>query len=441
MTSNEMDTRLYMRVFSSLRSVVGIRKNQKSVRVNQPKGIFQESLATFAAGGTSLLCSFGFTLITVRMMPANDRGIFISVYSAAAIVSVISSLGIGTSARRQLVSMNARSFDLYNYLSTALVLSLAGAFGTVSYAILLFYKNDVESIVELSIIAFVFGYLVSINYLLSDALNALGLSAFSTLYTALSSLISLVVIGASFGLNASVSLHTVLIAVMCGSLLQTILLLAHLAPKISSGSGSRRRTVLRSGLRVFPFLLSQALAIRIDAAIFPLISSTRGASQYGLVVSITEALRVVSTAVGHRIVYRAATQDLKSDALEKALKAVILVQGGLAMLAIASYMVLGKKVFGDEYANLLLPLAVLLVAEFFMSVYVVRSRVWVGDGETRLLTAVGFAVLLVVLCTDLTLIPIFGVTGACVANLISNAVAALLSGRGRQRRKRDASLN
>jgi len=184
---------------------------------------------------------------------------------------------------------------------------------------------------------------------------------------------------------------------------------------------ARIATARREGGYVLLVVLTQTFAEKGDRILVGWLGSAADLGIYTAAATLSDAVLIVTGAVAQIALYRSASR--RNDARG---------QRGLLAIAVASAVACAFAVWlvspfvirflgsGYSEAGSILPL-MLLGAVVASAYYVVNSSLF-GRGQARLAAVAPFCASAVVLVVDLILIPIIGLTGAAVTNLLGYSV-------------------
>ncbi len=190
----------------------------------------------------------------------------------------------------------------------------------------------------------------------------------------------------------------------------------------------RARSLLHYGLRAYGTDIINTLAGQIDQALVVGLLSAASFGLYAVAIGGARILAVLSSSLNAVLFPKASGLD-RSEAIElvgraaRIVFAFTFVAGVLFALALP---VLVPLAFGNQYAGAIGLIRVLTVAMLFAATANTLAQGLLATGRPEVATIVQLAGLCVTVPLMFVLIPRFGLTGAAVAVVISNAVRLVL---------------
>ena len=188
--------------------------------------------------------------------------------------------------------------------------------------------------------------------------------------------------------------------------------------------------VLGFGLRGQLGNIFQFLGVRLDLLLVPAFLDLRAAGIYFVAVRVADVIGQAATAASAFIFPQVAAQGDRLATLltERAIRMILLIVSGSALLlGIAAETVL-RVAFGPVYAAGTSALLVLLVAALPLAVGRILAADLKGRGRPGLVSGTALLAVVATVVLDVILIPAWGIVGAAVASLLAYALstAALL---------------
>jgi O-antigen/teichoic acid export membrane protein len=160
---------------------------------------------------------------------------------------------------------------------------------------------------------------------------------------------------------------------------------------------------------------------RVDRLLLVAIAGPIAGGIYSVAATIAEAARITSSAVGQLLFVRvAAARDIPPDVTRLYRWAILLQVATLAALAIGAPLIV-QTFFGSAFAPAVGPLRGLLIAEFFMGIVLMDSRMIMGLGHLREMGILTVGAVLVAIVLYPVLITHEATNGAVLATVLTYA--------------------
>lgn len=360
--------------------------------------------------------AFVVAVASAKLLGAEDRGRFIALVTGISITSLAATLGAGSAGRRLLI-LDEGGLSLARYLRVSLKLSLGGAaIGWITAALALpLFGAELGLAGTVACIAAGGGSTFSL--MVFESLNAFGRTSLSAALPGFGSFVTLLVLYLAFG---EMDLDAALSAWAVGITVSAVAGLGGLPRSTTSPSRpTQTRELVRLGARLFPFSVMQALAMRLDRVLFPLLGGASGAGVYSIAATLSEALRFISLALSQQLVSRSARGEFGSAQTRRTLVMLLACQLALAVPLTIGVVLISEHLLGPGFEGIPWVFVALIPAELVMSVYLVYSRILLGLGDAQALSIGAVEGVVVMLVADVALIPTLGPFGAVIASALT----------------------
>jgi O-antigen/teichoic acid export membrane protein len=388
------------------------------------RAILRQSVGILGLSTAASLLDGAAAVMASRQLGAESRGVYAVVLTLAGLTAAISCLGVPTSGRVR-IARPEDAVRLPGYLAVVPVHVLAGGLlsGLVTWLL---------GVVALSAGSFALviaggalgGALVASTFRIS-ALQGVGEQSQATGANAAGSLAMVVLTGGLVAIgndDPAAYLWALAASRAVQAVLCTLLLRSHL-------SGRQRyrwdvhRLLLVSGAPSIPYQLTTIATFRIDRYFVGAFAGVTAAGIYSVAATLSEMARMVPTAVGQVLLYGRSSGTV-SPRSERRSRRLVLWCAWTTLLGIglaAPWLV--DLLFGDEFADAVEPLRILLVAEAFLAAWLIDNRLLIGGGRLGAASVSTVVSSVVVIVGDLVLIPAFELTGAAAASVLGYAAA------------------
>lgn len=394
---------------------------------------FASAVVSTAAGSVLAAClATAFTGLTARWLGPSDRGRLVTATTTVSLVAIIAGLGVGSAARRLLVSDRQRvPFARYRAVSVILAVNTAIISGVLLMA--------VGGRLELSLTwiewfcCIVFAALASYSTSLYEAMNSYGLTARSSIAVAIGAASSLAVFVSTSlvfgrGLGWALAAASAGLIVSC-TYAQRRLAAPARAAAAWTGSPGGATVLVREGIKLAPFSLGQAAVLRLDRVLVAGLLGPSAAGVFSVAAALSELLRVGSLALSQRITFSSARGVLDADTVRRARRSAVTVQLVLGGLIAAALPFVVSPLLGEGYDEVAAIFPVLVLGELFLSDYLVTSRSLLGRGDSNSLSRIAVVGVVVLIALDLIMINRWGLVGASIASSGGYAFLAVASAR------------
>ncbi|GAA2043567.1 hypothetical protein GCM10009720_25540 [Yaniella flava] len=195
-------------------------------------------------------------------------------------------------------------------------------------------------------------------------------------------------------------------------------------------SADKGKSLLRNGIRFWGIGLGQTLTFRSDQLFLGFLSNAYNLGIYAVAVTPASLMQVVSNSIGQVAYREAAAGTMTVQKYKKFLSislGITLIYGCLIWIS-APWLI--PFVFGSDYADSVVIVRTLLIAELLLSPYLITVRVLAGYNRPYISSAsgiLGFVTLAVVLSI---LVPVHGALGAALGSVVAYGVMLLVVGVG-----------
>lgn len=335
----------------------------------------------------------------------------------------MSALGTNTAVRTFQPTDSAASFRAYFRISARLlILNSIVALGVVSW----FTFSGTIDFSSTYVIIWILTSLTFTSSQLLDVLNASGLNSQSARVNTFGHAMTAVVLAAGFVAELYALLFVLLAYVGGFALRITTVALAIKRYRIDLGSvdPDNKAFLLKKGLRFWGMSLGETLTFRSDQLLLSALSTTYNVGIYAVAVTPAGLIQIISNSIGQVLFRQAALRALTTRTIIKwvALVLGLTIAYGLVLGGVAPWII--PLVFGEDYADSVLIVRILLIGEVFLSIYNVLVRVLAGFNKPFVASVSSGAGFIVLVCAFLILAPAHGAFGAAVAAVISYGVMA-----------------
>lgn len=395
-----------------------------SVTEAQPAGVTSPvGASTIVVAALILTSSIALGLsavITARVLGPSERGVFAIDITAAALLSLVGTVGVGLGGRRLLAEPQRAGVTLRDYdtVKLALVVIQAPAAWIVAVGVLPALgagRSHTERI------AFVAATSAMVAASMSrDGLYGVGSSRLAALFTALGGLMQLsTVIVISVAGVGSVSRY--LWAFVAGAALEC--LLATTAAWHRSGGSpaigrAAQRRFVQAGPPALALVLAETALLRGDRLVLASVESTRQVGLYAVAATAAGFLSTGSAAAG-QVLFRPVASATATDAMVRRVRRQTL---GVTALAAGALIIVApvivRTLFGPEFEGSSPSLRVLAVAIVPFASYQIDSYLLVANGQATVAARGATAGVLAIAVGVLVTVPTFGILGAAWTALI-----------------------
>lgn len=378
------------------------------------------------------LCNAFAGVLIARLLPPSERGYVAVVVTAAGIVGVLTTLGIGTAFRALLI--REPSIGLQDYVRVARLLAVGICFPAlllISFATGHLIDSRAWSLLG-CVLLLGNGLGSFFRQTTSEAMAAYGNIAEGAKITRFGSAVLLILIAIIWWVSAPHPSTYILLAYAATNWIKNAMAIRSLDDRSHGRNKALHRTarsrLVAHGLGTWGFTVGQELAFRIDRYLIGALADTRSAGLYAVATTPAELLRIPVTVVSQFTM-------LETSKNGYTLRSVYL-RGILAALpacaAVPLVMKFGESaltlIYGVGYAEAAPLLVCLVFAQCCLSPYLVWSRALAGVGS-RLHISVGGALGVATVCLFcLALVPQHGALGAAVAVTIGYGTLSLVAG-------------
>lgn len=395
--------------------------------------LLSETAATAVSRGLAAALRAMALLVVARSLPVEAFGGFGVAFALLEICRQLSGFGLDTVLLRE-VAVNRGERALPVVVSS---ICLKLALAIVGYGVVLMAAAIAPAVTSARTLLAVLG-LVLFPSAVSTAIAAyfqatLQMARFAPCVSA-AALITLAIVAGTAVAGAS-SPNAFALAFVLGEALGAILFLHALGGRVFILNLKRVARQVRpvsacALLRVaWPVALTQALVVvyfRFDVMMLAWLERAQETGLYAAAFRITEPFLLVPSALAASF-YGAASQTadgripLRSGALSRVVLAVAAVYGVLAASAISVLAPFILRLLTPGYEGAAQALQILAWSLAFMPLNMVMTAALNARGRFRLTTVVAGATLLVCLTGNVTLIPRFGMLGASLATVVTEA--------------------
>ncbi len=357
-------------------------------------------------------------VVTARFLGPDGQGSLTLVTTIVALMVVMLTLGTGASLRLR-SGGEPGSADVKAFFGLSVVLSpVAG----VAVVVIVYLVQPGMLDLGALVLAGVFGAVSLAGRQLCDLVQAYGRTASSIISIAVGSLVQ----AGSFAILVAVGAESLAGALGCailGSLIQIIYALFAIRAYQVPRSPNIRTVIWRSlvgvGVPTLGFSLGLLAMQRVDRLILVGIAGTTAGGIYSVAATVAEAARITSSAIGQLLFVRAsARRRITRDVTRLYYGGILLQILVLGVLAVADPFIV-RAFFGSAFELAISPLRGLLVAEFFMGIALMDSRMLMGLGYLKEVGAITLGAVSVGIVLYVCLISQYGTTGAVVATMIT----------------------
>jgi len=376
-------------------------------------------------------------VVTARFLGPDGQGALTLVTTIVALVVVTLTLGTGTSLRLrsggQPTPDDVRAFFGFSF-------ALSPAAGVLTAVVVRVVRPEALDLRALAL-SVVFGAFALAARQMCDLVQAYGRTGASILSLAMGSLSQAVSFGALV-LTSRASLSTALGCAIIGSVVQIGCALFAVRsdnlPRLPNLTVVVWRDLVVVGAPTIGYSLGLLAIQRVDRLLLVALVGTTAGGIYAVAATIAEAARITSSAVGQLLFVRTSVLRRVTADVRLLYNAAIGMQVAvLGVLAVAAPVIV-HTFFGPAFSQAVGPLRGLLVAEFFMGIALMDSRIVMGLGHLAEIGAVTVAALVVAISVYALSIRQDGVNGAVIASIVIYAGYAVVLFSRRVHHARDA---
>ncbi len=383
--------------------------------------LFTSSTRVFAGRIASYIGSLVALVVTARELGASGRGELVLVVTLTALTTLVCSLGLPVAGRLLLIDEN-EPVPLADHLGLSVLLSAIQGVVAPAIAAIFLPLTDVNLEPATFLFIGVFAALNSFLYLGVATLVALGRAPAAAGWDA---------VGFSAQAVACVALvlfsdpgTTAFIAALGFSLAIPIVgLLVYLErsghPVRFAISVPSWRRLVSTGWPSLGVVLSEAAAFRVDRLVLGVLATPSAVGVYSVGATAAEIIRFVPASVNALVFYEVVSRRLAARDLRRirlATLGAMLAIGPVAALIAPTVI---ENTLGSSFVGAVDAFRILLLAEFGMALYLFDSTILMSSRQVRLAALAALIGLVVVVVTDLALIPTFTIAGAAWASVIS----------------------
>nr|WP_246306273.1 O-antigen polysaccharide polymerase Wzy [Allobranchiibius huperziae] len=402
------------RVVQSLRPIVGVSSG--------------------AVSNAGLALAFG--ILTARILGPTGQGELTVWVTVSSLAVLVLTLGTGTALRVRSRGVPSKS-DCAAYAVFTLVAAIVAAALTVAIGLPVHHSSSTGVISA----AFLLGFSFMLGRQAGDLLQAAGLTSFSVYSGAVATGVQLLLFAV-----ACLSGHgTVFFALICGSVgyLSQMYFAVHRSRRAGTRPGVRTTTsavssLIKIGAPTLGYSVGLLVIQRADRIILAGVLGARSAGIYAAAATLAESIRLVPAAIGQLLFARTAVAQRATGETRHLYKvaATLILGSCAAIIAISGPLV--RILFGSQYSGAVPILRGLVIAEIFMGLALLDSRILMGLARTKEVGLISTLLVLIALPTYYLGIKLFGVTGGVISCIVLYAAyAAILWAR---RRKIDDAL-
>lgn len=363
-------------------------------------------------------------ILTARLLLPQGKGVLSLVLSSISLVGLVSALGTNVSVR---VFLPRGSVSMGAFWFVSCLLTVVAAFASLPIVLGVGFFVDATMLEWKKITVCIWlGAVMFLGNQLLDAFNALGRTAYSAFLNAL--VLVLVVLSLLVQQLESVTLLGVLTIYAISYSIRVVVALWSLRrDQLFRWVGVRGEGCLlvTKGVPLLGLNVGQALTYRLDQLVLGAFRGAHDVGLYAVAATPASAGQVISNSVGQIVFRRVSTGEYgKVQTLRWA--TVVLLTTGIfagALYVIAPWMV--PFFFGPQYADSVALLRLLVVAEVCLAPYMVLSRAAAGAKMISVAAWSGIVGLSSMLVLLLILIPLWGLTGAALACIVSYSLMTL----------------
>ncbi|WP_343959332.1 oligosaccharide flippase family protein [Yaniella flava] len=380
---------------------------------------------------TGMLFSLITGVLTARLLDPDDRGLLALAITVSSVGFLISSMGTNHAVRTFQPKAPWASLRTYLRLTTLLlVLNLIIVSSVLTVFVLVGFTDFSINIIIISLL----GAFTFLGSQMLDLFNAVGRVSLSAFANTIGHFITMVVLVGIYLLDAtSHPLMGALCAYVTGFLVRILAMIVFIKRfKVDLGtvSADKGKSLLRNGIRFWGIGLGQTLTFRSDQLFLGFLSNAYNLGIYAVAVTPASLMQVVSNSIGQVAYREAAAGTMTVQKYKKFLSislGITLIYGCLIWIS-APWLI--PFVFGSDYADSVVIVRTLLIAELLLSPYLITVRVLAGYNRPYISSAsgiLGFVTLAVVLSI---LVPVHGALGAALGSVVAYGVMLLVVGVG-----------
>ena len=380
-----------------------------------------ETTHVFIWNAVSLLAGLTVGIITARALAPGDRGILALIVTLTAVCALISALGTNVSFRA-FVAKDPR-ITVRNYLALTSKLAALQSFVVIIGSIICGFLVAPEFF-SFSVIVpcLLLGVVAFYSNQILDALNGLGKLSRSAQLNALGGVVTACLLLSSWWIGTSLLAAT--LAYAGGFAFRAVVGFALLRQELRAQQTDRigQQLLVTEGLKFSGYGLGQFLTFRVDQFILGGLLDVRSVGLYAVASTPPAVMQVASNSIGQVLLRDAAhgRGDRKRYVTGVLLAVAITALFSVALVATSDWLI--PLVFGAEYADAVELVQILAIGQIVLAPYLVLSRVAIGLGRSRLVSASSLAGLGVAVVAALLFISAYGVVGVAWASVLTCTV-------------------
>lgn len=347
------------------------------------------SLAVTGSAVASAALSLAVGILAARTLGPAGQGMYAFTGSAATIVVLLTTFGTGTALR--ILSRTAPSADLtatfVQWSALAIVLS-ATCVPTIVHLV------TPEQAVSILWAAAAYAAAMALGRQYADYIQSLGLALSSRNSLTVGTAVQLAGFAGSSVLGMA-SVTSLLLAGAAGSCAQAVYASSashRVTRKRSNGttSGSERvvristnevRSLATVGAKALPNLVAITVLQRADRLLLAALAGPRAAGIYTVAATVAESIRLIPMAIGQLAFVEAAEHRKITQRAEDLRRIAFTGLTSVGAVAFISGPFFIPWIFGDAYKGSAELLMILIVAELFMGMAILDSRILMGIGQ------------------------------------------------------------
>jgi len=377
------------------------------------------SITALTAAGVLLSLVNG--VATARILAPSDRGLLSITLTTTGILGMISSLGTNVSVR-VLLPRRQTSVRRYTHVSIRLIpLAIGTTFAFFLGYALLFQPDFLDPLLLLCVAWL--GLSMYASSQITDLFNARGSVVLSAFLQMLG--FGFASFGVAFCALTGASLTGVVIAYAAGFTLRVLCGVFIARKYISDNSTGDAVSLVSSGIRLMGLNLGQVVTYRSDQLLLGAFRDSATVGAFAIAATPAGLPQLFSNAVGQLIFHKTASGALTRLALAGWAVLVFITTALFSLLLYVSAPWLIPFVFGPGYDDAVPLLRILVVAETALAPYLVLSRAAAGLRQTAVASSSGILGAVLMLCSLLVLIPLYGSVGAAWASVLTYTIMSI----------------
>lgn len=375
--------------------------------------------ALVVGSGSQAVSNSAAALLATAVLPPEERGGMVLALAVASLVSIIGGLGTGMSLRVLLPTSSAPERLLSAYLCTSVAM-VAAAGGTAAVISLSLHGNSAE----LGIACGVYSAVLLANLQLTELRFAIGQFKSGAYWATAGAVMGFVgvLVGVGVGVNDSSLLLYQGLGVAAVSLAHAGVLAWDKLLSLNRTGLSEVLLLLRNGWSPLIWSLGIVVLSKSERLVLGQYETSDAVAVYALGVTLAELVRLVPLAIS-QLVTRIAASGESLDKVWRYVVAATACSAAVGLVALPTSLFFIRGFLDPIYQGAIPVMAILLVGEVCMAIYLTTARALQGIGYANVTARIGLIVAVLAVPAYFAAGGAYGVIG--IAMTLSSAYGAL----------------